>query len=141
MSRGPTRRVHRLIESGTVTDELLQAAVHQADLLGHPYIGVEHLELGRLRMEGRTVEYEALRQQLHVDLPRRWWRPRGPRSALRRRGQRQTESARLAADYDAPGRTSDELGWRVGRMIDPFGHEWEIGKPVVAWPPPCPPPQ
>lgn len=23
---------------------------------------------------------------------------------------------------------SDEHGWRVGRMVDPFGHEWEIGK-------------
>ena len=22
----------------------------------------------------------------------------------------------------------EEHGWRVGRLIDPFGHEWEIGK-------------
>jgi predicted enzyme related to lactoylglutathione lyase len=29
----------------------------------------------------------------------------------------------------------DEHGWRVGRIIDPFGHEWEIGKPLVPWPP------
>jgi PhnB protein len=21
-------------------------------------------------------------------------------------------------------------GWRVGRIIDPFGHHWEIGKPL-----------
>jgi PhnB protein len=21
-------------------------------------------------------------------------------------------------------------GWRVGRVVDPFGHHWEIGKPV-----------
>ena len=28
-----------------------------------------------------------------------------------------------------------EHGWRVGRVVDPFGHEWEIGKPVVPWPP------
>jgi len=21
-------------------------------------------------------------------------------------------------------------GWRVGRVIDPFGHHWEIGKPI-----------
>jgi PhnB protein len=32
----------------------------------------------------------------------------------------------------APG---DEHGWRVGRLRDPFGHEWEIGKPLGAWPP------
>ncbi len=29
----------------------------------------------------------------------------------------------------------DEHGWRLGRIIDPFGHEWEIGKPLGAWPP------
>ena len=22
-----------------------------------------------------------------------------------------------------------EHGWRVGRVVDPFGHEWEIGRP------------
>jgi PhnB protein len=21
-------------------------------------------------------------------------------------------------------------GWRVGRVMDPFGHHWEIGKPL-----------
>jgi uncharacterized glyoxalase superfamily protein PhnB/ribosomal protein S18 acetylase RimI-like enzyme len=29
-----------------------------------------------------------------------------------------------------------EHGWHIGRIIDPFGHEWEIGKPVIDWPPP-----
>jgi PhnB protein len=23
-----------------------------------------------------------------------------------------------------------EYGWRVGRLTDPFGHHWEIGKPL-----------
>jgi len=23
-----------------------------------------------------------------------------------------------------------DYGWRVGRLVDPFGHHWEIGKPV-----------
>ena len=27
-----------------------------------------------------------------------------------------------------------EHGWRVGRIVDPYGHEWEIGRPVGAWP-------
>lgn len=31
--------------------------------------------------------------------------------------------------------TNDEHGWRVGRFLDPFGHEWEVGKPLVSWPP------
>jgi PhnB protein len=29
----------------------------------------------------------------------------------------------------------DEHGWRMGRVIDPFGHEWEIGTPIGPWPP------
>jgi len=24
----------------------------------------------------------------------------------------------------------EEHGWRVGRIVDPFGHEWEIGMPL-----------
>ena len=30
---------------------------------------------------------------------------------------------------------SEEHGWRLGRIEDPFGHHWEIGKPLVRWPP------
>lgn len=30
---------------------------------------------------------------------------------------------------------SEEHGWRLGRVVDPFGHEWEIGKPTGPWPP------
>jgi PhnB protein len=30
---------------------------------------------------------------------------------------------------------SNEHGWRLGRIIDPFGHQWEIGTPVDPWPP------
>ncbi len=25
--------------------------------------------------------------------------------------------------------TDHSYGWRVGRVVDPFGHHWEIGKP------------
>jgi PhnB protein len=24
----------------------------------------------------------------------------------------------------------NQYGWRLGRMVDPFGHHWEIGKPL-----------
>ena len=30
---------------------------------------------------------------------------------------------------------SEEHGWRLGRIVDPFGHHWEIGKPLIPWPP------
>ena len=26
---------------------------------------------------------------------------------------------------------SDQYGWRLGRIVDPFGHHWEIGKPLT----------
>jgi len=29
----------------------------------------------------------------------------------------------------------DEHGWRLGRIEDPFGHHWEIGRPLIPWPP------
>lgn len=32
----------------------------------------------------------------------------------------------------------DRHGWRLGRIADPFGHHWEIGRPLGAWPPPRP---
>jgi PhnB protein len=25
--------------------------------------------------------------------------------------------------------------WLMGRIEDPFGHHWEIGKPLIEWPP------
>jgi PhnB protein len=24
----------------------------------------------------------------------------------------------------------NEYGWRIGRIVDPFGHHWELGKPL-----------
>ena len=27
-------------------------------------------------------------------------------------------------------------GWLLGRIADPFGHHWEVGKPLGDWPPP-----
>jgi PhnB protein len=26
---------------------------------------------------------------------------------------------------------SNQHGWRLGRIVDPFGHHWEIGKPLA----------
>ena len=30
---------------------------------------------------------------------------------------------------------AEEHGWLLGRIEDPFGHDWEIGKPLGVWPP------
>jgi PhnB protein len=29
----------------------------------------------------------------------------------------------------------EEHGWLLGRVTDPFGHDWEIGQPLGSWPP------
>jgi PhnB protein len=29
----------------------------------------------------------------------------------------------------------EEHGWRLGRIADPYGHHWEVGKPLGPWPP------
>jgi PhnB protein len=29
----------------------------------------------------------------------------------------------------------EEHRWLLGRIEDPFGHHWEIGRPLVDWPP------
>jgi PhnB protein len=30
---------------------------------------------------------------------------------------------------------TEEHGWLLGRILDPFGHEWELGHPLGDWPP------
>jgi PhnB protein len=44
-------------------------------------------------------------------------------------------SAAVAAGAKETSPVADEHGWRVGRFVDPFGHEWEVGRPLGAWPP------
>jgi PhnB protein len=41
----------------------------------------------------------------------------------------------VAAGARETSAVQDEHGWRLGRITDPFGHEWEIGRPLGAWPP------
>jgi PhnB protein len=40
----------------------------------------------------------------------------------------------VAAGATESSPVSNEHGWLLGRIIDPFGHEWEIGVPLGAWP-------
>lgn len=30
---------------------------------------------------------------------------------------------------------ADDNHWLLGRILDPYGHSWEIGRPLVPWPP------
>jgi PhnB protein len=42
----------------------------------------------------------------------------------------------VAAGATQLAAAGDEHGWRLGRIADPFGHHWEIGRPLGQWPPP-----
>jgi PhnB protein len=44
-------------------------------------------------------------------------------------------SAAVTAGATETSPVADEHGWRLGRFKDPFGHEWEVGRPLGAWPP------
>lgn len=46
----------------------------------------------------------------------------------------------VAAQAIAAGATevypvAEEHVWLLGRVVDPYGHHWEIGKPLIPWPP------
>lgn len=38
----------------------------------------------------------------------------------------------IAAGASTIWPVADQYDWRLGRLIDPFGHHWEIGKPLDA---------
>jgi PhnB protein len=45
------------------------------------------------------------------------------------------DPAAVCAQAVAAGATeiapvADDYGWRLGRIVDPFGHHWEIGRPL-----------
>ena len=37
----------------------------------------------------------------------------------------------VAAGATQVAPVAEEFGWRLGRIADPFGHHWEIGKPTT----------
>lgn len=38
----------------------------------------------------------------------------------------------VAAGAQVVWAVDNRHGWRIGRVLDPFGHHWEIGKPLSA---------
>ena len=42
----------------------------------------------------------------------------------------------VAAGAAATAQPGKEHGWRLARITDPFGPQWEIGRPLGTWPPP-----
>jgi PhnB protein len=99
---------------------------------------------------GGTDEHEAVVCQLSVGDGTFWVADESPEHANFSPdsvGGSTTRMLLIVADPDAAiaravsaGATlvrpaADEHGWRLGRIADPFGHHWEIGRPRGAWPP------
>ena len=40
----------------------------------------------------------------------------------------------LAAGAREVHPVAEVYGWLLGRVVDPFGHHWEIGRPLGPWP-------
>jgi PhnB protein len=88
--------------------------------------------------------------QLAVDDARFWVAPASPemrRLNPQRAGGGTSRTLLVVDDPDAVAARSialgateatsigDEHGWRIARIVDPHGQEWEIGKPLGVWPP------
>src|SRR4051794_4054960 len=43
--------------------------------------------------------------------------------------------AAVAAGAKLISPVHEEHGWLLGRLEDPFGHRWEVGRPLGLWPP------
>jgi PhnB protein len=100
---------------------------------------------------GGTDEHEAVVSQLEVDGGSFWVADESPEHSNfspETVGGATTRMLLIVDDPDAvieravaAGATlvrpaANEHGWRLGRIADPFGHHWEIGKPLIDWPPP-----
>jgi PhnB protein len=98
----------------------------------------------------RVGEGDDIVVQLAVNDARFWVAPASPdlqRLSPENAGGRTSRTLMVVADPDALAARAiamgametspigDEHGWRIARIIDPYGQEWEIGKPLVGWPP------
>ena len=99
---------------------------------------------------GGTDQHEAVVSQLAIGTASFWVADESPTHlnfSPESLGGSTTRMLLIVADPDAAveravaaGATeiravTEEHGWRLGRILDPFGHHWEIGAPLIAWPP------
>jgi PhnB protein len=99
---------------------------------------------------GGTEEHEAVVAQLSVDGATFWVADESPEHANFSPESLGGGSVRMLLLVDDPDAVvaravaagaievapvSEEHGWRLGRIADPFGHHWEIGTPLGPWPP------
>jgi PhnB protein len=98
------------------TDDLREVVAQLA--VGNSLFWVEDESAPHGNFSPETVGGATVRMLLIVD---------DPKSVLERA---------VAAGASEINPVGEEHGWQLGRIDDPFGHRWEIGKPVSQWPPP-----
>lgn len=99
---------------------------------------------------GGTDAHESVVAQLSVDGSTFWVADESPENANFSPESLGGGSVRMLLVVDDPQATIDRAvsagaaevyaaevahGWLLGRIADPFGHHWEIGKPLIHWPP------
>jgi PhnB protein len=100
---------------------------------------------------GGTDAHEAVVAQLSVGGATFWVADESPAHANHSPESLGGTTARMLLIVDDPRATvrravaagatevrpvKEEHQWLLGRIADPFGHHWEIGKPLIDWPPP-----
>ena len=109
---GDIRSIHRVITDSRVNEEV----VCQLSANGAPF-WVEDESLPNGNFSPQTLGGSTERLLLITE---------EPGDVIRR-------AVELGATEVSP--LAEEYGWLLGRIDDPFGHRWEIGKPLGAWPP------
>lgn len=99
---------------------------------------------------GGTDEHEAVVSELHVGDSTFWVHDESPQNGSFSPESLGGTTVRLLLVVEDPdaafaralaaGATEvrslvEEHRWLLGCVEDPFGHRWEIGRPLVAWPP------
>jgi PhnB protein len=99
---------------------------------------------------GGTDELPEVVAQLQVGSTRFWVEDESPKHGNFSPRALKGATARLLLVADDPAATveralaagarelqavAEVYGWLLGRVVDPFGHHWEIGRPIGPWPP------
>jgi PhnB protein len=106
----PTLHYYQIVSTHDLDEVVAQLAV------GNSLFWVEDESPPHRNFSPETVGGATARMLLIVD---------DPRAVLERA---------VAAGASEISPVSEEHGWEMGRIDDPFGHRWEIGKPPGEWP-------
>jgi PhnB protein len=103
-----------------------------------------------LHRVGGTDEHESVVAQLAVGDATFWVQDEAPEHGSSSPERLGGTSVRLLLVVDDPraaveravaagavvrAPVAEAHGWLLGRIEDPFGHQWEVGTPLVPWPP------